>query len=357
MYDIVIIGAGPAGSTLARLLDNKYKVLILDKRDLIENKNTSSSNKCCGGLLAPDAQYMLAKFGLGLPKEILVGPQIFTVRTIDIDNNLERYYQRNYVNIDREKFDRWLVSLIPKSVDTKFKCVFKDFEILGNKIKVNYFQDNKKYSVETNILVGADGGFSKIRKLLTNSSTYDSIYVSVQEWYEIDKPLPYFSAIFDSNISDFYSWTIPKENSLIIGSALKLENNCISKFNLLKQNLSSICGFNLNKITKKEGSYLFRPKNVNQLYLGNECIALIGEAGGFISPSSAEGISYAFRSALNLSRAINKNYKNFMPLYKLYSKKLKTNIFLKNCKSPFMYNKNLRKLIMKSRILSMKITH
>lgn len=33
-YDITIIGAGPAGSTLARELGKKYKVLLVDKRPL-----------------------------------------------------------------------------------------------------------------------------------------------------------------------------------------------------------------------------------------------------------------------------------------------------------------------------------
>ena len=34
MYDITIIGAGPAGANLARLIGDKYKVLLIDKRDL-----------------------------------------------------------------------------------------------------------------------------------------------------------------------------------------------------------------------------------------------------------------------------------------------------------------------------------
>ena len=38
MYDIAIIGSGPAGANLARLIGEKYKILLIDKRDL-ENKN------------------------------------------------------------------------------------------------------------------------------------------------------------------------------------------------------------------------------------------------------------------------------------------------------------------------------
>ncbi len=72
MYDIVIVGAGPAGANLARLIGEKYKVLLLDKRDLENNNPERRMHKCCGGLLAPDAQKMIAKLGLGIPKDVLV---------------------------------------------------------------------------------------------------------------------------------------------------------------------------------------------------------------------------------------------------------------------------------------------
>ena len=127
MYDIAIIGAGPSGATLARLIGNYYKVLLIDKRDLLGRK-TVTSEKCCGGLIAPDAQYMLGKLGLGIPKQVLVGPQLFDVRTIDIQNKIERYYQRHYINIDRGKLDSWLVSLIPSSVDIRCGFIFKSYE-------------------------------------------------------------------------------------------------------------------------------------------------------------------------------------------------------------------------------------
>jgi|GEM_PF-5650539 len=32
MYDVAIVGAGPAGATLARLISSKLRVLLVDKR-------------------------------------------------------------------------------------------------------------------------------------------------------------------------------------------------------------------------------------------------------------------------------------------------------------------------------------
>ena len=110
MYDIVIIGAGPAGSTLARQISkSKKKILIIDA----ENEK---NKKPCGGLLAPDAQKEFAHYDLVLPKDILVSPQIFSVKTMDLVSKQVRYYQRYYLNMDRYKFDKYLVSLIPDNI-------------------------------------------------------------------------------------------------------------------------------------------------------------------------------------------------------------------------------------------------
>lgn len=122
MYDIAIIGAGPAGATLARLLSKSYRVLVLEKS--APPTMNSTRGKCCGGLLAPDAQVVLAKLGLGVPKSVLVGPQLFVVRTLDLQKGLETYYQRHYINIDRIAFDHWLRSLIPSGTVLRTQALF-----------------------------------------------------------------------------------------------------------------------------------------------------------------------------------------------------------------------------------------
>lgn len=99
MYDIVIIGNGPAASTFARCISTKYKKVAIIN---FESKN----HKPCGGLLSPDAQKCLAMFDLTLPKDILVSPQIFSVKVLDLNTKITRYYQRYYLNMDRSKFDK-----------------------------------------------------------------------------------------------------------------------------------------------------------------------------------------------------------------------------------------------------------
>ena len=58
-FDLAVVGAGPAGATLARLLAGRYRVLLLDRRPLWDEGPARDCDKACGGLLAPDAQRML----------------------------------------------------------------------------------------------------------------------------------------------------------------------------------------------------------------------------------------------------------------------------------------------------------
>ncbi len=355
MYDITIVGAGPAGSTLARLIGGKYKVLLIDKRDLDNEGPKSIINKCCGGLLAPDAQEMLVKQGLCIPKEILVNPQLFAVRTIDLTNNLERLYQRYYLNMDREKFDRWLVSLLPTDVDKHFNSLFKNYVKISGGYEIKYRHNGQEVSARTKVIIGADGAFSRLRNTISKNANQPETYISIQEWFEAPSQIPYFTAIFDEEISDFYSWIIPKENCLLLGSALRTKENAREKYEVLKTKLTEI-GFEFKNKIRIEGGFIYRPTRASQLYVGRDGIALVGEAAGAISPSSAEGISYALKSALYLAESLEVGIEGFLHRYKHRVKSIRLNLLMKNLKSPAMYNPFLRKMAMKSGLQSINLS-
>ncbi|HDP81064.1 MAG TPA: FAD-binding protein [Spirochaetes bacterium] len=353
MYDIIIIGAGPAGSTLARLAGNRHNILLLDKRQRDDEKSSANADKCCGGLLAPDAQNTLARMGLGVPREVIAGPQLFAVRTIDLAAGIEQYYQRHYINLDHEKFDRWLASLVPPSVERRFGLYFKGAVIDKSGVTVRYGAKGKDYTARCRLLVGADGAHSLVRRR-ADPAVRPQTYIAVQQWFRADHPLPYFSAFFDPEITDFYGWTIPKEDGIILGAALPQRDRVNERFELLKRKLASY-GFSFAAPFKKSGSLLLRPVRLNQLSAGNGPIALIGEAGGWISPSSAEGISYAFRTAGALARALDPFPEGVQKRYRRGLRALTMNILLKNAKSPFMYSPLLRRLVMRSGLMSLKM--
>jgi geranylgeranyl reductase len=354
MYDIAIIGAGPAGSTLARLLAEHRRILLVDKRPLDENSKEEFTGKCCGGLLAPDAQAMLSKMGLGLPKSVLVGPQLFVVRAIDIPRRLERYYQRYYINMDRGKFDRWLLSMVAPTVERRFGWRFKSYQRDKGHFTTKLVKNGEVCEERAAILVGADGASSRLRKLALPGHVCPKTYIAIQHWVESEEQLPYFSTLFDPEITDYYCWTIPKENHLIIGAALSPGREVSKKFELLKARLADF-GIHFGKLVRRESAFILRPVVPQQISTGTDGIALIGEAGGFISPSSAEGFSYAFKSALALAETLRESPNHFEKRFRRKTRYLRVNLAVKNLKSQFIYNPRLRNIVMKSRLQSMKI--
>jgi len=354
MYDIAIIGAGPAGATLARLIGKQYKVILVERRRLPDQSDNFSSLKCCGGLLAPDAQMMLSRLGLGLPKSVLEDPQLFVVKSIDLQQGRERYYQRHYINMNRKKFDSWLLSLVPSDVDVRCGCRLKSVTSENNFFELKLVHGVQISVEKAKILVGADGANSKIRRLSSSRQHLPQKYVAIQEWVERKNDFPYFTSIFDRSITDFYCWTIPKGDYLLIGAALHPKKNASKHFTILKTRLEKY-GISFGKTVFREGTFILRPVKQNQLSTGSKGIALLGEAAGWISPSSAEGISYAFKSALMVADALGSAPDGFERRYLEKAAQLRRNIFLKNLKARVIFNPMLRKLIMRSGIQSIHV--
>lgn len=342
IYDVVIVGAGPAGSFLSLLLDKNKKILLL---------NASIDGKPCGGLLSTDAQCCLARHDLTLPKDVLVDPQIFSVKTIDLNTKQQRWYQRMYINVDRSRFDNWLIGLLPSNVEViNARCI----DVNKKDMSLTYKENDTTKTVKAKFIVGADGANSTVRKAL-NKTLKTRKYIAIQQWYNSNnldnKIKPLYSCIFDSKTSDCCSWIISKNNNLIYGGAFN-PRNCKENFNKQKNKIKSF-GLNLNNPIKTEACLVLRPKFLNSFYHGNKNVFLIGEAAGFISPSSLEGISSAIISAEKLARSINID-KNILYKYKKGTLRLRMKLIIKNLKCPFMYNQFLRSIVLKTGIMALK---
>lgn len=349
VYDVAVVGAGPAGTVFVRelaLARPDLKILLIDGQ-------SPDSAKPCGGLLAPDTQKLLARFDLVLPKHVLEDPQIFAVETIDIDQNLVRYYQRHYLNMDRYAFDRWLLSLVSPGVAIcKGRCskIAKEDDLYSLLIK----QGDAEERVRARILVGADGGGSVVRRAFFKPMRVQ--YVAIQQWFENrGQRLPYYSCIFDAKTSDSCSWTIHKGNYVIFGGAFKRQG-CRRAFEKQKARLETFLKNAFGEEVKTEACLVSSPRTMKDFCTGEGSVFLLGEAAGFISASSFEGLSSAMHSGKLLADAFaaGKTPEEIQRIYRRNTRPLRRKLRLKSVKRAILCNPFARSIIMKSGIQSIR---
>jgi len=352
MYDIGIVGAGPAGATLARLLADRYRVLLLD----------SGRQKCCGGILNLAAQKILAQLDLAPPKHVLADPQPSAVTVMDWDNHLVRSYARHYVNIDRAAFDRWLVSLIPQTVDVRSNAIYQKSESNAEGLTLHFKENDEPKRAQVRWLVGADGAFSTVRREFFPNVPAPKRYIAVQHWFERDAVSlsPNFGidvwsdyiGIFDSTLTDFYIWMIPKNGQLILGGAFPVETSASAIMGTIGEKLKSR-GLHLGSPIKREAGQILRPLRQSSLCFGDARTILVGEASGLISPATAEGFSSAFSSALHLAETFRAA--DFDPV--LYRRLLCNRLWsfwLNKYRISLMFNPLLRKYVMLSGLTALR---
>ncbi len=347
IYDIAVVGAGPAGAVFVKELAEARPDL---KIALIDGQSPDSA-KPCGGLLAPDAQKLLARFDLVLPKSVLEDPQIFAVETIDIGQKLVRYYQRHYLNMDRYAFDRWLISLVPPSVNIcKGRC--KEIKKEGGLYDLFVRCGDEEERISAKAIVGADGGGSVVRR--TFFAPMRVQYVAIQQWFENKgQRLPYYSCIFDAKTSDSCSWTIHKGNHVIFGGAFERQG-CRGAFDEQKSRLEDFLGEPFGEPVKTEACLVSSPRAMKDFCTGKESVFLLGEAAGFISASSFEGLSSAMHSGKILADAFAKgaDYDDVQRIYRKNTRALRLKLRQKSVKRAFLCNSFTRALIMRSGIQS-----
>jgi len=299
--DVCIIGAGPAGSTAAKILSEKgFDVILVDK-------DKFPRDKPCGGGLPVS---VLKRFKY-LDSKQFIESYTYTGTAYSPSLKYKADIKRDtpiLATTLRKNFDNELVKL---AIDTGTNFIdgksVIDIRIDEDKATVILKDDTK---IDAKIVVGADGVWSFVaKKLGFRGKEYKTTKCVLQE-FEVDEKVldEYFTKSRHCHVhSRFenilgYGWVFPKNNHLNIGvgSFGQVDTGLDEKMNLLDcyksylqflQN-NNIIPKNLKDTKIKGGAIPIYP--FEKTY--GDRVILIGDAGGFVNSISGEGLYYAMAS-------------------------------------------------------------
>lgn len=296
--DVLIVGGGPAGSTLAwALRDSGLTVTILDKQ-------TFPRDKVCAGWVTPavmeELQINLEDYAQDRTLQPISG---FRVSQLGKKEVATHYHDKPVsYGIRRCEFDDYLLqrSGAELVLGQAFKSMVKQDD---------YWLVNDEF--QASLVIGAGGHFCPVARAVGAKLGRHEQVVAAQEIEfqmtaaqqqecQIDAEVP--ELFFTSDLTG-YGWVFRKGNYLNIG--LGREDN-----HKLSDHVQKFCQF-----LKQQGkipadtpdkfhghAYLLYPHAIREVI--KDGVLLIGDAAGLAYPQSGEGIRPAVESALLAAQVI-----------------------------------------------------
>ena len=301
-YPTVVVGAGPAG-VMASVYASAYgDVLLVDAMSMPREKS-------CGGMLNEYAQEFLSKVA-DIPKDIVCDPAWINFRFYDWDRKIKKATSLRFANVDRVKFDDWLMGMLPSNVTVLPLTRFKTLEQNDEKVVIeleDVSKDNAgRQTVEADYVIGCDGPRSTVRRCLPVNQL--KLYKTLQEFLPADEELePYFDCLYSRHIGDNYGYgyLIPKDNMAVIGSVFfPGSKGCLEAHEKAVEEFRTRYHYGYKQLRPREAWTAVQVTSVKDIVGGNGRVLLAGEANGIMSPSSGEGISFALNSGKLAGRAI-----------------------------------------------------
>ena len=313
MYDVAIVGAGPAGCSAANILAKEgYKVIILEKEKI-------PRFKCCAGGISLRCLNSLFLLHTDINEVSLQEYKGFALRYKDIiaESNLGRTIGWG---VYRNDFDNFLAksAIYNGARITHEKMLgFKE-----EKDRIKIISDN--VNREAKILLAADGIRSLIRKNLDIKYDKNKIGFCLDvEVPSTHNKIDEFNDLLNLDFSYLdkgFAWVFPKRqaNSINIGIG-----GYLTSIQNLKPSIYDIF-INFLRTQKVE----CEPKNFSGALLpfggtvdcfGKNNIILLGDAAGLGSPLDGEGIPYALESGIIAADSVIQHFNTNESLTNLYT--------------------------------------
>lgn len=283
-YDVIVIGAGPAGATLAaELASLGVEVLVIEKARL-------PRRKCCAGGISARAARLLGRCMEEIAEDAICRATI----TFRGNSPYQGSYERPFMyTVTRERFDYGLA----KQAEEAGAAILQGTEARsvrsnGDGVTVSTGAEDFR----CRFVAGADGARSIVAEAL-GAKTDRRVVVGIQadvrvSGAELERWRSRI-AIDLGRVQGGYAWVFPKADHLSVGIA-----SLGRKAKELKRHCQAFLdGLNLEgcAITCWDGGFV--PISTGQTVITGRRALLLGDAAGLADPLTGEGIHNAILSA------------------------------------------------------------
>jgi digeranylgeranylglycerophospholipid reductase len=288
-YEVIVIGAGPAGSTTARILSNSgYNVLLIEKDEF-----PGQTNVCACG------------FPLSVLKDLNVPENVIEKKILGAKHYFpwglrEESYRKNLQATSyRRVFDQFLASKA-KKCGTELLCSTLATDVVNKHgallIKTEDLNTKKLKTIQSKIVIFADGPFSLANRKfgLGFKPETEKIYVSAEcevEWKE--NSINKYEFYYDNKISPWgYGWLFPRNHTVNIGLGClntKVKNNIYENFLYFLNKYPIIENKIKNKNLTWFGSALIPAAPAKKIF--GQSMLVVGDAAGMVDPIHGGGIA------------------------------------------------------------------
>jgi geranylgeranyl reductase family protein len=315
IFDVAIIGSGPAGASAAfELAKSGISTVIIEKEILPRYKT------CGGGLVFRGRKNMTFDISSVVEREFFAVDTYFSNTSMKFTSNRD---QPIVSMIMRDSFDNLIVE----------KAKEKGVVLLQNhKVTAISFDDiqtihTSEGDVKAKFIIAGDGALSPIAKMAGWQETRTiipaleyEVEVSPEDFERLSKDVR-----FDVDVVPYgYGWCFPKKNHLSIGVGVFVKSK--QKIDLKKKYTDYLKLLGINEIISQEEHGFVIPVSPRTDTFVRKNVFLIGDAAGVADPVVAEGISNAILSGVLAAQSIAESNLEPVLAAQLYQQKLESTL-------------------------------
>ncbi len=284
IFDVVVVGGGPAGATAANdLARSGRRVALLDKSGRI---------KPCGGAIPPR---LIRDFGV---PDHLLRARVNMARMISPKGEaVDMPIKGGYVGmVDRAEFDEWLRVRAAESGAERLVGAYEKITRDADGGAVVHYRPKDEPTatreIRARVVIGADGALSQVGRQEVKGAGKTKFVFAYHEIVETPKDesaAERCEIYYRGTLSpDFYAWIFPHGDTMSVGTGSA--NKGFSLKGSVKD-LRALTGLEAAGTVRREGAPI--PLKPLKRWDNGRDVILAGDAAGVVAPASGEGIYYA----------------------------------------------------------------